>query len=432
MAPRFQHQSSASSIKFARSQPHPSPASATRSSRFARPSPTQQQPLSTPGISTSRFRDPPSSKDEIETSFDEPDHSSPRLPSRSRFSSSVSQYRDVAVVVDDLDDENEDDDLDTHKPAPRSRPNLSEEVQDDELADLEFLERLRGTRQSQHSRQAEIDTSSGDETFATPLAARKRRRLENRTDHAFNAIDDDYQLDLSPQQPTSNKENHNNQPAAIPSDLDSESDLSSTPLASPTNHHPSTTSSRFKLKAARPQTSTSTSLAQMNPPANTTGHRPLFRPNAKPNPSTSPSHPVNLPPAFSPSRRRGGRGRPPRDYFSGGAADTVRNLILGLGVTESQRQGHGGGGDREVERVTVAGVLRGSVGGRYVMFRDEVGRGWVLIGLGSSDEFGVKGARRGRAVSKGCVVRVRMGWEVDVNLKGVDMQGEEDEEICSY
>ncbi len=62
------------------------------------------------------------------------------------------------------------------------------------------------------------------------------------------------------------------------------------------------------------------------------------------------------------------------------------------------------------------------------MLRDEVGRGWVLIGLGSSDGLGgVKGARR-RGVSKGSVLSVKMGWDVDLDLSGADMQGKEEEE----
>ncbi len=61
------------------------------------------------------------------------------------------------------------------------------------------------------------------------------------------------------------------------------------------------------------------------------------------------------------------------------------------------------------------------------MFRDEAGRGWVLIGLGSCDGVGGKGVRR-RAVSKGCVLSVRMGWEVDLSLNGEDIRGEGEEE----
>ncbi|KAF7506118.1 hypothetical protein GJ744_012269 [Endocarpon pusillum] len=437
MSWRFQHQSSsASSIKFARPQSHPSPASAStsRSSRYTRPCSTQQQPLSTPGTGTSRFRDRPSLKDEIETSFEEPAQSSPRLPSRLRFSSSVSRYRDV----DDLDDENEEDDLNTNNLPPRSLPDQSGEIQDDELADLEFLERLRGTRGSQYPRQLEIDSPSEDETFATPIAARKRRRLENRTDRAFNSIDDvEHQLDLFRKQPTSNKENHNKEPAAIPPESESESEsdshLSSSPLATPSNPQPSTTSARFRLKPAHPRisASTSTSLAQTTPTANTPGHRPLFRPNPKQQPPSSPSLNAHLPPAFSPSRHRGGGGRA-RDYLPGGAADTVRNLILGLGVTEpqGQGQGQGQGGSRGIERVRVACVLRGSLGGRCVMFRDEAGRGWVLIGLGASDGLGVQAGRKRMAIANGCVVGVRMGWDVNLNMKCVDTQRDAEEDGC--
>ena len=61
------------------------------------------------------------------------------------------------------------------------------------------------------------------------------------------------------------------------------------------------------------------------------------------------------------------------------------------------------------------------------MFRDEAGRGWVLIGLGASNGLDVKG-EKGRAVVKGCVVRVRMGWDVDISMKGVDTQEKEEED----
>ncbi len=58
------------------------------------------------------------------------------------------------------------------------------------------------------------------------------------------------------------------------------------------------------------------------------------------------------------------------------------------------------------------------------MLRDEMGRGWVLVGQGSSDGRGVKE----RVVTKGCVVGVRMGWDVDLSSRDSDKKGVEGED----
>lgn len=61
------------------------------------------------------------------------------------------------------------------------------------------------------------------------------------------------------------------------------------------------------------------------------------------------------------------------------------------------------------------------------MLRDEEGRVWVFIGPGSSDGRDGKGRPR-RRVAKGCVVGVRMGWDVNLRLRGVETREEEEEE----
>lgn len=56
------------------------------------------------------------------------------------------------------------------------------------------------------------------------------------------------------------------------------------------------------------------------------------------------------------------------------------------------------------------------------MFRDEAGRGWVLTGVG------VKAGRKRVAIAKGCVVGVRMGWDINLSMEGMDTQEKEEKD----
>lgn len=409
MSHRLRDQSSsATSIRFGRPQAHPSPASASvsRSGRFTRPSSSHDQPVSTPGTSIARFRNPARLKDEIETSFEEADQSSPRLPSRSRFSSSVSRGRDV---IDDLEDD-DGDGLRGNESPPRSRRGAAAEVEDGGLADLEFLERLRGTRASARVRDHDTLTSSSEESDnpATPAASRKRRRLENRTDHDSNWLEaGEHQAEHIALHRTTGSEQDDGLEEAS-----SDSDLPSSPLASASAsaHPPGVISSRFRL-------SNPTSLHHTTPTS--TAHRPSFRPQPD-HLAASVTLPVHLPIAFSPSRRRGGRGR---EYLPGGAADTVRNWILGLGAAEEQVQRRGQG-VRSVEKVEVAETVGREGGAGFSMVKDKAGRRWVLVGAegtGTADGSVLSNTARKR-IGVGRTVGVKMGWDVTLSGDGADGQ----------
>jgi hypothetical protein len=360
-----------------------------------------------PGPNAPRFRGKPRVKDEIQTSFEEQEPSSPQLPSRTRFASSVSQHRDRIDEVDDVED-----DATTSTARARSTEGQTGQAEDDDLADLKFLERLRGTRASQIPVDPEIESSSDEDKSFTPTASRKRRRLNNRTDHDFNANDEQVTGGFPAAEPdrAGDHENYNDS-------LSSASDLPSSPLtiSAPVT---SKVSSRFKIRA--PTAGPTPANASTATPTTT---RPSFR-----RPPDSHSVPgalhTNLPPAFSPSRRNRGRGR---DYIPGGAADTVRNWILGLGAAEehAQRRGHGG---RNVERVRVAEVVGRDGDGRFVLVRDEEGRRWCLVG---EDEASGSGTRKGRKrVEVGAGVGVRMGWNMALRINKDQgpppLEGEED------
>jgi hypothetical protein len=438
MSRRFREQpSSASGTRLTKPHSHLSPVPPSRSSRFIRPSSTQQV-VSTPKPSVSRFRDEPKLKDEIETSFEEAEQISPQLPSRLRFSSSVSRQKGL---INDLDDEE-------HKPSTGVAPrrvnrDLTENVEDDGLADLEFLERLRGTRTSQSVFGLDIDFSSSESELFTPNPSRKRRRLENRTDHDFSNLDikHDNQLNLPSVNPPITGENDKELGNHLPdSNSDSASDLPSSPIVAPINRA-STKPSRFKHPD--PISSSHNLLNHQTNTPTTTTKRPSFRPLPIHNSASDSTH-MNLPHSFSPSRRRGGgRGT---SYLPGGAADMVRGWVVGLAGAASA--GSEGRGMKGVEKVAVKEVLGRSgngVGNRCALIRDEGERGWCLIGAdaggGSTHNNGALSrtgidmgasrteSRTGNTVEKGSVIHVRMGWDLDLcSHRDAHLHEEEEEE----
>jgi hypothetical protein len=355
MSNRFQHQLSSASTKRFAKPPTPlhagqvsKPASASK--RFVLSS-TQQAASPTPGPHRSRFQDKPQLKDEIETSFEEAKPAS-QLPSRLRFSSSVSHYQ-LADDVDEGDhDENEDTNSASNPSAVKSRRGPVAAVQveseeDDSLADLEFLERLRGTRPSQHSKTIDIDSntsshsdldfdSDSDLMATTPLQPRKRRRLNDRA--KYDEISTLDQADFTKPSTTSAPP-RSNQKLTSPLEGASNSDdeiasslLPSLPSVNITNPTP-----RFKLPSTRPHLSlhrhldpaaasaatTPTTTETPTPAHPPTKQKPTFRPLSTPIPNPTPSfthpHKPHQPP-----------------YLPHGAASTIRNLIIGLADTHLQ------------------------------------------------------------------------------------------------
>ena len=323
---------------------------------------------STPRFSSQFSRTPSLKKNNIDeiTSFngDEPS-SSPPLPSRLRFSSSVARGGEA------IDDES--DGLEDERP---SRSAAKDEV-DDDLSDLLYLERLRGTRPGTHVPKAET----------TPFP-RKRRKLSNAANDAITISSSSSSSSPSPnaaQLSDDEPEQIGDIPRLRPGPLDEleedDDDLSPTPArAGPP--------SAARFKAPAPPTPS---------PEPTSHARPTFKPHPRPPTQT----PTNLPAAFSPSKRRG---KP--DYLPGGAATTVRGWILALAATAGTA-----GAEQEsayTHRVRVAEARMGR--GCVVVRGQEEGERWVLVresGRGGGDG----GVRAGAVVG---VKRVGGGVELRV------------------
>ena len=360
--------------------PAPSRQSPGIPKRFNTPSASQSAPrfakptAGYPSAPTSRA---PSSKrleDEIDTGFEEHNSSSPPLPSRLRFSSSLSRRRDA---IDDASDE------DHILPGSRS-DELSRENGNDDLSDLPYLEQLRGNKVAQPPEPEQDARESGK-------LSRKRRRIhgiDTTTEGVF-AIssspspEKDHPTQISkdedlPANITSNKSLEDAEPPAAESD----DEIGSSPVGTVS----AMTATRFRIPTP----------AVFPTPRSST--RPAFKlPPAQNVISLGQSATASLPDAFSPSRRRG-----KKDYIPGGSADTVRNWVLALAADESKTT------QIYTESFRVVRRSDGHHESRCVLVEDENGRNWILI---------TESAKAGsdsmlRKVTVGCSVGIRISSTV--------------------
>jgi hypothetical protein len=320
---------------------------------FAKPTPLSS---STPFAKTSSIR---KSEDEVETCFEEQSSSSPPLPTRLRFSSSLSRYRDA---IDDASDGDE--------VLAASRPENVAEDDEDDLSDLLYLERLRDTKAPRRS-EGEHDVHRFE------LMSRKRQR----TSDAETAIDDVIAISssLSPEQPYSGRVSDDDD---FLEDTEAHADENFT--SSPTGPTSALASSRFLIPTPAVF------------PTPTSSTRPSFKvPHGQNVATLSQSASSSLPDAFSPSRRRG-----KKDYILGGAADTVRSWVLALAAEESKAA------QTYIERFRVVEIGDDHREGSCELVKDENGRRWLLINESA------KGGGRGcdlipRKVTVGCSVGIR-------------------------
>jgi hypothetical protein len=367
------YQNSSASRRFL---PAPSRQSPGIPKRFNTPSASQSAPRfakSTAVHTSTPISKTPSGKrleDQIDSGFEEHNSSSPPLPSRLRFSSSLSRPRDA---IDDASDE--DDIL-----AGGRSDELSRENDDDDLSDLLYLEQLRGNKAAQPS-EPEQDARQ----------SRKRRRICA----TETATEDVFAISSSP----SPKKDH---PTQISEDEDLQANITSIksledaerPAAesdeevgcSPIGTLSAITATRFRIPtpAVFPPSRSSTRPAFKLPPVQNVA-------------SLGQSATSSLPDAFSPSRRRG-----KRDYIPGGSADTVRNWVLALAAEESKTT------QIYTESFRVVQMRDGHHESRCVLVEDEHGRKWILIN---------ESAKAGsdsmlRKVSVGCSVGIRISSTV--------------------
>ncbi len=229
---------------------------------------------------------------------------------------------------------------------------------DDDLIDLLYLEKLRGTRTFTQPSQATSHTFKDE---VGPMV-RKRRKLSDPDDpardtiamssspsledlHATNISDEeDFGVDLG---------RGDELQANVAGKGNTEEQSSSSPLV------PLQTvmSSKFKM-------TTTTEL-----PTPTPSTRPAFKfPHSRPGPGSSGPGRQSLPDAFSPSRRRG-----KKDYVPGGAADTVRNWILGLAAEEPKAS------QAYTQKIRVSEVRHDNGEGRFLLVKGEDHDRWVLL-----------------------------------------------------
>lgn len=326
--------------------------------------------------------------DEIETNCDGERSSSPPLPSRLRFSSSVSRARDA--IYDDSDDDD------------NGAPGVNYEDEDD-LSDLLYLEESRPTR-IQHSPELERDTNPTDSL------PRKRRR----TSGTDKVIDEVISISSSPSpeqghaplisddDELSTGLSHRDSPTAPDPPGD---DIDADATSSPSGPAHSTAPTRFRMPTPA-----------IFPTPTPSSIRPSFKlPQLHSAAAEDPSMGLSsLPNAFSPSRRRGRR-----DYVPGGAADTVRSWVLGLAEQESNTTASSTA-PAGPECIRVVEVRDNDDGGgstgRCVLVKDEKERRWVLInnetaraggGGGALGVGGGEATEKNRKVKVGSKIEIR-------------------------
>ena len=345
--------------------------------------------------------------DEIDTDRDADLSSSPPLPPRPRFSSSVLSGKDV---IDDGYDDDDDDATDL----PRVRVDQFQRKygneEDEDPADLLGLETSRDIKPPSGTGADPIHDPSEDSDLVTPLPRKRRRRRrssENENERDVDLISSSSSVDTVitgcyEHEDETNVRLDTNPTATDPIEKQCADDDDDDNTSSPTRPKPSTTNSRFK--APTPAIF----------PTSSSVFRPSFRPQP---PDTTPATASNatvpsalLPPAFSPSRRRG-----KKDYVPGGFADTARGWVLGLAAEETRRRA--GGVPSHVTEIPVAEVRHDDGEKRCVLMTSEVGRRWILVGEGGTGYSSSSVGDDKMEVKVGSLIGVRgagMTWELDI------------------
>ena len=324
---------------------------------------------STPFVDNLSSRNP---EHENETSFQAPSLSSPSLPSRLRFSSSVSRHRDI--IDDDSEYSNE----------SRAAHAIDSPTQgdDDDLSDLQYLENLRPTK-SRRSPELEREVNP------TASVPRKRRR----TSDSENVIEGIIAISSSPSPEHLNASHlsdyddlcsglsHSNPPIESGPHADG---IEEEVASSPTFSGPATASNKFRMPTA---------VVFHGP---TAPIRPPFKlPQVELSAPQDHSEGSSLPYAFSPSRRRG-----KKDYVQGGAADTVRSWVLALAEQESSTA------KTYTEDFKASEVRNDDHDGRCVLVEDESRRRWLLINETASLAGGGS-QTTARKVTVGSTIRIK-------------------------
>lgn len=335
--------------------------------------------------SSSRFAKTPSTnrpKHGAENHFEEPSpSSSPALPSRLRFSSSVSRHRDI------ISDESEDEALHIVERATVG----TQEGED--LSDLLYLENLRGTKYSPPISQSASHIIK-PELESIP---KKRRKLSDLNDNARDAIaissssspedfnitniSDDEDIEFYPSRTAQ-------QEAKMTAVMDM--DVDNQPTTAIVDSPPPVMTSKFRMPtpAVFPTPSPST--------------RPYFKlPSARKGPALEEMGIRPLPDAFSPSRRHG-----KKDYIVGGAADTVRNWVLGLAAEESKAT------QTYAREVRVVEARHDGGAGRCLIVKGEDGAQWILVGENGR-------VRTGHNTKE--ILKVRVGSLIGIKVCGSGM-----------
>ena len=263
------------------------------------------------------------------------------MPSRLRFSSSLSRHRDV---IDDGSDEGE-------IPAASEAGNSA--LDDDAgFPDLRCLEHLQGSN-------VRRPTDSEHDPQRTKSLPRKRRRISGTdkfTDDAI-AISSSPSPELLHSMDMSDDEDFHTGLSDVDHEVELEKDTSSSPIGP----SPAIASTRFRMP-------TPAAFHTPVPSARLTFKLPQVQAAAVQGQSVGSS----LPDAFSPSRRRG-----KKDYIPGGAADTVRSWILALAAQESNAA------QAYTYRFRVVEMRDDGGDGRCVLVKDESCRWWLLINEGN-------------------------------------------------
>ena len=284
-------------------------------------------------------------------SFGDEVTSSPSLPSRHRFSSSVPR-NDEAINATSEEGEG-------LGPEHIGAGEDNGSGEHDDNADVLYLEQLRGARSSNRNVEP-IEGGLGDESGRPPS---KKRKISGESGHRRDVIT--ISSSPSPNQTSlkggsdhdmSDTDSVNLNPTEKRAQDENGPDMADV-ATSPTGPVSTVPSSRF-----RPPTPAIF-------PAPTPLAKPLFKkPPDHRDDLISNLAGATLPDAFSPSRRR-----VKRDYVSGSAADTVRNWVLGLAAEESKA------GQGYVEKVRVVEIRRDDGENRSTVVRGEDGRFWLLI-----------------------------------------------------
>ena len=422
--------------------------STSGSHKFARPpSGTHVSKASSPGHTSGHHsQSRVFLKDEIETPLDEDD-----WPSTTGHAGRQLRERGYAPLADSSPSNIE-------RPSRLNYLDISSDEdhsEDPSLYDLGFLERFRGTHASRPEPESETaPPSSSDEDPLTLLfePSRKRRRVtKDQGSHVEERKTNDRILDVVDAADdicTPKKEKH------LWHQHSKADSLPSSPLLdSPTPKHnvTSTVTGRFKFP---PQTSpwTAAPLPFQVKDLNRVSQRPHFVRHGSLASTEADLAGLNLPPAFSPSRRGRGRDRSRSGdhgdpLLPGGAAASTRGWILSLGASVEEQ------GNRRTQltrtsardwadnkkrvpgwSIQVAHVISrimplsplGQKGDQSTLLQDIMGKKWVLVGPAETSSptmrsVNLNGTRLGGCkkghVEAGDIISVKLGWEMDLGFR---------------